>query len=338
MWTLAVLAGAAAGPLYLAARRRRVARSLKRPGGIAEGRFVRIGGVEQWIQIRGNGSTNPILLYVAGSGMAMEPFTRTLAAWEEHFTVVVWDRRDVGRTLGRNGAAGSAEWTFDLLADDGIALVEYLRGHLGQDRVILLGHSQGSLVATRMVRRRPELFHAYVGVGQLADMARNEERTHRMALDRAHAAGNRKAVAALERTAPPFPDAKAWITKQRWSMATDPEARAWQRGAAATVLTWPGYGPGDIYRAATGALFLPPRLFEETMACTPERLGTDIDVPVILLHGADDLHTLPDLAEEYLAAVRAPAKAFVRLPGVGHLGPLSRPDLYLDALLARVPA
>ncbi len=255
---LALTAGT--GLAYRRLRQRRVASTLAIDPhrGVADCRFVRIGGLDQWIQIRGTDRTNPIPLIVAGHGLAVEPFTATLTPWEQHFTVVLWDRRGVGRTRGRNGKAGHETWTFDQLATDGIELVEFLRSHLRQDKVILIGQSQGSIVACTMARRRPDLFHAYVGTAQIVDMARNEQQTHQMALDRARKAGNGKAVTALQRLTPPYRDARTWITKLRLSLATDPEMRAWQHKALATMLAWPTYGFADIYRSALGALFLPP--------------------------------------------------------------------------------
>jgi pimeloyl-ACP methyl ester carboxylesterase len=329
---------AAVSLAYRRLRQRRVARTLviDTPAGIAEGRYIRINGVDQWIQIRGLDRTNPILLILAGSGLPMEPFTTTLQAWEQHFTVVLWDRRDVGRTRGRNGTAGNDTWTFGQLADDGIEVVEWIRRYLNQEKVILVGHSQGSIVGVTMARRRPDLLHAYVGTGQIADMARNEHLTHQLALDRARAVGNRKAVKALERHAPPYRDAQTWITKLRWSMATDPEVHAWQRSAPAAVLFWPEYSLADVYRSAFGALFLPPRLFKATMSCTTETLGIRFEVPVLILHGDADLHTLPSLAEQYLSVIDAPTKEFVHLPGAGHMAMLTQPDLFLTELLARV--
>ena len=104
----------------------------------------------------------------------MIPFTAVFRSWEKHFTVVQWDRRGVGGTLSRHGRAGSDRWTFGLQADDGIEVAEYLRRHLGQDQVIVVGHSQGSIVGMTMAQRRPSLFRAYVGTGQIIDMARNE--------------------------------------------------------------------------------------------------------------------------------------------------------------------
>lgn len=323
---------------YRKARQRRTARRLAvRDGGIAEGRWVRAGGIEQWIQIRGEDRANPIVLIAAGAGLAMEPFTATLRSWERHFTVVFWDRRDVGRTRGRNGTAGREEWTFDQIAGDGIDVIEFLCGYLGQDKVILVGHSQGSIVGTRIAGRRPDLLWAYVGTAQIADMERNEKLTYDLALARARAAGHRKAVKGLEGAPPPYRSTKTWFVKQRWSFATDPEATAWQRTMPATLLFWPGYRLADIYRAALGALFVPPRLFAATVSCTAETLGTRFGVPMYLFHGEDDEQTLPALAEAYLSAVDAPSKQFVRLPRTGHMSFLTRPELFLAELLAVVP-
>jgi len=341
--TMIVLAcGAALAALtaltYRRLRQRRIARltTITTPGGIDEGRFVPIGGVQQWIHVRGSDRANPVLLVVPGSGLTLEPFSPLLLSWEQHFTVASWDRRDVGRTLGRNGLAGNQTWGYDQLAEEGIEVVEYLRDHLDQDKVILLGHSQGTIVATLMAGRRPDLFHAYVGTGQVVDMPRNEPRTHRLALDRAAANGNRKAARALARLAPPYHDAKTWITKQRWSMATDPGLRAWSSSAPGMVLSWPGYTLADVYRSARAVLFMPPRIFTETITCTPQRLGTTFDVPYFVLHGQTDQHTLPDIAHEYVTAIQAPVKEFVPIPGGGHMTMLQQPEAFLHELRVRV--
>ena len=83
---------------YRAICQRRTARSLviRTPNGIAEGRYVRIGGIDQWIQIRGEDRANPILLFLHGSGMSMIPFTPVFRSWEQYFTVVQWDRTRFG--------------------------------------------------------------------------------------------------------------------------------------------------------------------------------------------------------------------------------------------------
>jgi pimeloyl-ACP methyl ester carboxylesterase len=117
---LAAIAGVLAVPTagglaYRKTRQRQVAQALviDSPNGLAEERLVRVGGIDQWIQIRGEDRDNPVLLVLhGGPGWPNAVFTLPLRSWEQHFTVVQWDHRGVGKTLGRNGKAGSGEMTF----------------------------------------------------------------------------------------------------------------------------------------------------------------------------------------------------------------------------------
>jgi pimeloyl-ACP methyl ester carboxylesterase len=337
-FVVVVVAGAMA---YRARCQRRTARSLviQAPNGIAESRFVRIGGIDQWIQIRGEDRANPVLLFLHGAGMSMIPFAPVFQSWEEHFTVVQWDRRGVGKTLSRNGRAGSDQWTFGLHAGDGIEVAEYLCRHLGQDKVIVLGHSQGTIVGTVMALRRPDLFRAYVGTGQIVDLARNEPVSYQLAVARAQASGRRKAARELDKLgAPPYPEPRTWIIKQRWSFDTDPELQVWSKKALRMVLTAPGMSLADVYRFNSAIMFYPQALYDETMSWSAQRLATRFGVPFYLLHGDTDPHTLTSLVEEYYPMIEAPAKNLVLLPGGGHCAVLMQPATFLAELRACVGA
>src|SRR5262249_45278453 len=114
-WILLAVAIVIAAPIgFVALRRRTIARRLTLPSaGIDEQGFVRLGGVDQWVQIRGTDRSNPVLLMLHPHGASMIPLTPLYAAWEKHFTVVLWDRRTVGRTRRTGRRSGDAEWTFD---------------------------------------------------------------------------------------------------------------------------------------------------------------------------------------------------------------------------------
>ena len=137
------------------------------PNSIASLERIRIGDVDQYILIRGNDSSLPVLLFLhGGPGMpAMylaHAFQREL---EKEFVVVQWDRRGAGKSYRE--AIGSTLTSEQLVADT-VELTNVLRARFHQDKIYLVGHSWGSYLGMIVIARHPELYRAYVGIGQLA--------------------------------------------------------------------------------------------------------------------------------------------------------------------------
>ena len=191
------------------------------PNGIDEATYVEVGGIEHWITIRGEDRTNPVLLFLhGGPGDATNPWGyAAFRSWLKYFTVVQWDQRGSGRTFGRNGAASASTITPDRMVQDGIELSELLKKRLHKDKIVLVGHSWGSVLGFFMVKARPELFHAFVGTGQVAaDFARNSAVAYAAIVERASREGNSQALKELKEVgAPPYNDGKGFAIQHKWA-------------------------------------------------------------------------------------------------------------------------
>ena len=68
------------------------------PGSIAEVDYLHLGGLDQWVMIRGESLTNPpLILLHGGPGLSEMRFFRHFnAPLEKSFTVVNWDQRGTG--------------------------------------------------------------------------------------------------------------------------------------------------------------------------------------------------------------------------------------------------
>ncbi len=96
-------------------------------GRVQEAKFVTIGGIEQWITIRGQQSNLPLLLIIhGGPGDAQSPYTDVYADYEKKFIVVQWDQRGAGKTFGKYREQ-TPNLTIDQLVRDGIELAQYLK-------------------------------------------------------------------------------------------------------------------------------------------------------------------------------------------------------------------
>jgi pimeloyl-ACP methyl ester carboxylesterase len=344
---IAAAAGVAAVPIaggvaYRKSRQRKVAQALviNTPNRIVEERFVRVGGVDQWIQIRGEDRDNPVLLVLhGGPGWPNAVFTLPLRPWERHFTVVQWDHRGAGKTLGRIGKVGSGEMTFNRRVTDAIELVDFLRNYLRKDKVILLAESMGTLAGLPLVKQRPDLFHALVVTDLYVDLARNEARKYEMTLERLRAAGNTKGVEALERVGgdPTKWDLGAWNTNMAWAFKTNlPTPNLDRKLLFPLALSSPIYTLSDLYYLFMGFQWSTEQMYDEMMNYDARRLGTRFDLPFFLFQGESDVITLTALATEYFAEVEAPSKDLALIKDAGHFAAFTQSDRFLTELLARV--
>jgi pimeloyl-ACP methyl ester carboxylesterase len=344
---LAGAAGVVAAPVvgglaWRTARQRRVAKALQidTPNRIVEQRFVKLGGIDQWIQIRGEDRDNPVLLVLhGGPGWPNAVFTLPLRPWERHFTVVQWDHRGAGKTLGRTGKAGSGPMTFDQRVADAVELIEFLREHLGVDKVVVLAESMGTLTGLPLAKRRPDLLAALVVTDLYVHMAANEATKWQLTLERLRAAGNPRGVAALERIGPDPGrwDLGAWNTNMAWAFRTNvPTPKLDRRLLFPLAWSSPIYTLGDLASLFVGFQWSTAQMFQELMAFDARRLGLRFEVPFFLFQGESDVITLTTLAEDYFAEVEAPTKGLALIKDAGHFAAFTHPGQFLAELLARV--
>jgi pimeloyl-ACP methyl ester carboxylesterase len=337
---LALVICAAAWLAYRAHRQRLNASALaiRTPNGIDDGLFVRAGGIEQWISIRGEDRSNPVVLVLhGGPATSYMSFSAFFQPWERHFTVVQWDRRGVGKTFGRNGRDRSGEMTLDRIAADGNEIAEFVCHHLHKDKIILLGHSMGSMIGILMAARRPDLFHAYVGTEQIVDMARNEQSSYQIILERARSAGDAATVKKLERIgAPPYQKPMDWGVKQRAAEVADPEYGRIAGRIRRMVLFSPNYSLKDILDFLGGSMFCISKLYTQWMEFDARWLGTSFQTPIFIIEGENDMMTPSELASEWVSTIDAPQKAFVPINGASHLAFVTAADAYLAELVGLV--
>ncbi len=302
--------------------------------GIDEARYVPVGGIEQWITIRGWDRDNPVLLFLhGGPGDPTNPWSfMYFAPWEKQFTIVQWDQRGAGRTLQRSGPEIAPTITVDRMVRDGIELSEYLCTHLGKRSIIILGHSFGSVLRVLMARARPERFDAYVGTGQVANAARNYFATYDALLMKAQTLGNEQAIHELESVGPP-PYASGAGYRMQWKWSTIFEgAHKFLAGNIGRTLVAPRGSAQDVDNDADGMVLSADRLVPQTQSLGPKELGLVFRIPVFFIQGSEDFTAATSLAKDYLDALQAPSKAFVMIPHGGHFAVFIHSDEFLAAL------
>ena len=312
--------------------------AITNPNGIDEAKYVEVGGIEQWITIRGEDRKNPVLLLLhGGPGDATNPWGYAgFRSWLKQFTLVQWDQRGAGRTLGRNGPASAPTITIDRMAQDGIELAELLRKTLQKDKIVLVGHSFGSILGVFMVKARPDLFYAFVGTGQVADPTRNYAVAYEELLKKAEHLGEQRAIRELKEVGPPpYSSGRGYGVQRKWSNLFE-GADFFLSSTLGLALSAPAYSLRDVNDWVDGQILSGQRLVSKTSVLEPKVLGGEFALPVFVIQGAEDFTTPTSLARTFLDSLRAPRKAFVTLEGGGHFAVFMKSDAFLKVLAARV--
>jgi pimeloyl-ACP methyl ester carboxylesterase len=301
---------------------------LSAPPGLDLRSFVRLGGVEQWVTVRGEDARNPVLLLLhGGPGAPLTVFTPDLRSWERDFTLVQWDRTGTGKTFARQG---KTPLSFEHQVADALALRAELERWLPGRPVVLLSSSAGTMVALPLVQRRPELFAAWVATDFNPGLAACERVAMPATLAWFRAHGSRAELALLERAG-----ANAAWDLSTWNRVMRLRDRTAREGIGALfpprMLRAPDYGLRDLVALLRGLSFSTSQLLPQMQAFDAHAVRA-LKVPTFVFQGEDDVTTPASVARAWCDALEAPQKQFALLPGVGHLGGFVHPALLLDLL------
>jgi proline iminopeptidase len=322
-------------------------RAIASPNGIDSLEAVRIGGIDQWIEVRGQNVNNPILLFVhGGPGIAFIPLAGAFdGPWEKYFTVVQWDQRGAGKTYASNSEEVQRRtMNVPQMEQDTLEVVNYLRHRFKRERIFVLGHSWGSVLGLWLAHEHPELIYAYVGAGQAVNMQQNEAVAYQDALQQARSLHNDQAVKGLEGIAPYPPPS---MDQTKMSIARD-----WERDLLvlppstprfidtkrilSSVVSAPEYSLADDYGWIHGTSFSLEVFVPQVMKIDLSKLGFDFRAPIFFFEGKYDPYCRPSLVWEYSQTIKAPQKEFIWFDNSGHFPFFEEKQKFADELVERI--
>jgi pimeloyl-ACP methyl ester carboxylesterase len=322
-------------------------RAIRSPHGIDSLEAVEIGGIRQWIEVRGQNVDNPILLFIhGGPGIAFIPLAGSFdGAWEQHFTVVQWDQRGAGKTYASNDKELQRRtMNVPQMEQDTLDVVNYLRSRFHREKIFVMGASWGSVLGLWLAHEHPELLYAYVGTGQMVNMEQNAETMYKEDLEKAERRHNEAAIKELDSIAPYPPaiaDLKKTLIVSKWAgrflgPPQSPEGFTDVRRILTDVISAPEYSLADDVDFVRGQLFSGEILLPQIMKLDLSKLGTDYRVPIFFFEGRRDPYCLPGLVEEFSQTIIAPQMEFVWFENSGHFPFYEEKQKFADELFARL--
>lgn len=300
--------------------------------GIQSSEMVQIGGIDQYIHIRGEKENNPVVLFLhGGPGNPISYVASYMqSGLEDTYTFVHWDQRGCGKTYYANL---DAEISVELLLQDMDELVDYLCDRFEKDKIIIMGHSWGTVLGTKYCMQHPEKVDYYMGIGQVVDINKGEALAVETAIERAKEAGMEEDVTIIQQYYDEFESRNSY-EELNWDSFSAMRNTTGKYLSAKTGMSFLEmakialFDPemdfkaiqwflvtNDNWKLAKLQKELQYYLFEEFRL---EELGYEYQVPMYFICGDSDWGTPYPLVEEYYKQVEAPTKGFYFVEGAGH--------------------
>lgn len=284
--------------------------------------YININNSRQNIMTMSTDNANPVLLIIhGGAGSPYRPLVKNYnSELADYYTVVCWEQRGSGLSYT------SEELTIDLMLKDLKSLVEFLRNRYNQDKIYIAGHSWGAYLGLRFSSMYPEYIKYYIGTGQGVSSIADEIYKYNFVMNQAVIRNDKKIIKQLNRFGEPT----------GYSYKTDDEKAKKYIGkmihkyggyindkndfSTSKYLTcYIKYYKLDIIKVIKGMLNSSKVLNNEMSKKDNISCITELDVPILLISGEEDMVCPVPAAEKWFDNLNAPKKEFVKITNVSHM-------------------
>lgn len=266
--------------------------------------FVPIGGIKQFISMKGKDKNLPILLILhGGPGRSLIDFSDKFTdKLQNEFIIVNWDQRETGATLKHNKSPGSLSAA--LLKSDALEMVNYLIRHYHRKKIYLASHSWGSVMGFDIAAKHPELLYAFIPISPVIDANGSAVLTVDSLKKWALAKHNDVAIEELQKIKLPYETKEDLYLAQKWAFIHNEVAEAETEKFKTIFYDWMNIWFETWKENAKNNI-----LFQTV---------PQLKCPVYFLIGVGDNQTNPTIAASYFKLLKADKKQLFLFEQSGH--------------------
>ncbi|MET2984544.1 alpha/beta fold hydrolase [Aureibaculum conchae] len=322
------------------------AQGKKLENSIAEMKYVKIGGINQFILIRGENKKNPILLILhGGPGTSELPLFRKYNSFlEKHYTVVQWDQRGAGKSYSENIPISCL--SVDQLIQDTHELTNYLKIRFNQHKIFILGHSWGSYLGLSTVHKYPDDYYAFIGTGQMTNQSESEKLSFNYVMNKAKEQENAIAIKELNEIGEynlsnlnKIGIANWFEVQRKWLLKFNGIIYNSENYFNLIYLPYifnREYTLSDKLSIFKGSKISIDNMFPTVLTTNLKKTIKELGLPIYILQGAYDYTTSYNLAKEYFDMIEAPKKKFITFEKSSHNPAFEEPEKFNQIMIKEV--
>ncbi len=299
-----------------------------------------IGGVDQGMIIGSPGKDKPVILHIhGGPGMPDYALFREYGVnLDENYTVCWWEQRGSG--ISNVGDIPPESITLDQLIADTVEVTQYLKDRFHKEKIYLMGHSWGSFLAFNVVARYPELYEAYIGIGQITNQMQSELKCFEYISQCAYASGNEELISNVEKFKL-LPLDEMAVNIEYLIFRTDAinllgagfcHSKDWVHDDHDPLEYCLEYTPEDINANREGLVPSVSLLWPTLIGPDLKKQIPKVEIPVYMIHGAFDKQVAYELTKEYYHTLDAPEKEFFTFENSAHYPHLEEKEKFLNTI------
>jgi pimeloyl-ACP methyl ester carboxylesterase len=280
---------------------------------------VEINGSNHEMMIRGADKDHPVIIVVhGGPGTPEMPYADQYQdLLETNFTVVHYDQRASGKSY--HFFEDYSNLSTDLLVEDLLAITDYISERFGQEKVILMGHSFGTYIATQAAYKAPEKYEAYIGIGQMSDIRDSEIDSLNYSIEQAQQVGNTDDVLNLQGLTEKIKNGETVVPRNYVSKYGGSSRMIDDLGDDnISVLLSSEYNLLDVIRYNVGMGYSQKMLLKDLLENPLPSKVTELELPFYFIMGKYDYMTSSNAAKKYFDRIVADKKEFIAFEQSAH--------------------
>lgn len=297
--------------------------------------YVTLAGIDHYLLHYKSKPEDPVLLFIHGGPGQTESFFAFVVEEyaERNYNVVYYDQRGAGKTWLKNK---KSKPNTEILKNDLLEIVLYLKKIYGKDKIAILGHSWGSVLGSMFALEHPEHTLCYIGCGQVIDIMENERTGYAILKDVVEKSGNAKDIRRLQKIGEyPVDYFDMNVYRKMGQIRSLQGKYGLAQDFSKTVIDlWrrsPVMGMKDLLPFMTG-MMVNMQVMKELMAFDLKKKGNCYQVPVYYVLGERDCQTPVEISIKYFERLEAPDKKLYLIPNAGHAPMIDNVEEYRKAV------
>ena len=200
-----------------------------------------------------------------------------------------------------------------------MALTDYISVLLGKEKVILIGHSNGTYIGMQAADKAPEKYEAYIGIGQMSNQVESEIESLNYVINQAQEADNTDDVLYLQELTEKIKKGEMF-TPRNSIMKYGGSVRLIDNpdGDNLGILLSSEYNLLDLIRYYLGVSYSQKVLIDDIIKNLLPTNVKKLELPVYFVMGKYDYMTTSNEAKKYFDMIEANKKEFITFERSAH--------------------